>query len=148
MSTALNPLIVAEAPAPYPVAPPLVVDCSVLAALLFDEPERELAAEHLGGRMLHAPWLLDVELASVASKKADAGELAAAEQGLADYQALAIHRHPVDPPALLDLGRRYRITVYDAAYLWLAENLRAPLATFDQQLGRAARQHLQGRGKS
>jgi predicted nucleic acid-binding protein len=34
------------------------------------------------------------------------------------------------------------ITAYDAAYLCLAVQLRAPLATFDGRLGEAARQRL------
>lgn len=36
------------------------------------------------------------------------------------------------------LARRYRLTAYDAGYLELALRLRAPLATLDQDLARAA----------
>lgn len=36
------------------------------------------------------------------------------------------------------LARRYRLTAYDAGYLELALRLRAPLATLDQELARAA----------
>lgn len=144
MSSALAPLIVAESPGRYLVEPPLVVDCSVLAALLFDEPERPLAAEHLAGRSLHAPWLLDLEIASVAAKKAAAGAADSARLGLQDYASLSLSRHAVEPLALLDLAQRYRLTVYDAAYLWLAGTLGAPLATFDQRLGQAAQACLQG----
>ena len=38
-----NGLIVAEPAGRYARKPPLVVDCSVLAAVLFDEPERDAA---------------------------------------------------------------------------------------------------------
>jgi predicted nucleic acid-binding protein len=57
---------------------------------------------------------------------------------------LAIERHAVDPTAVLALAHRYKLTAYDAAYLWLAERLEAPLATFDNLLARAAQEHLTG----
>lgn len=41
------------------------------------------------------------------------------------------------------LAQRYKLTAYDAAYLWLAERLEAPLATFDVALARAARDYLE-----
>jgi predicted nucleic acid-binding protein len=44
--------------------------------------------------------------------------------------------------ALVGLGLSYRISVRDAAYLWLAADLKAPLVTFDAKLARAARRHL------
>ena len=40
---------------------------------------------------------------------------------------------------LLDLGRRYGLTAYDAVYLELALRTGLPLATFDRQLAEAAR---------
>ncbi len=39
---------------------------------------------------------------------------------------------------LLTLARSYRLSVYDAAYLELAQRLRAPLATLDTNLANAA----------
>jgi predicted nucleic acid-binding protein len=48
----------------------------------------------------------------------------------------------VDVPVkteLLLLAERGRLTAYDAAYLWLARSLRAPLVTFDEALARASR---------
>jgi predicted nucleic acid-binding protein len=53
-------------------------------------------------------------------------------------------RHPVPAAAALELAQRYGLTPYDAAYLWLAEQLEAPLVTFDARLGEAARRHLEG----
>ncbi len=37
---------------------------------------------------------------------------------------------------------RYQLSAYDAAYLWLAAELKAPLATFDAKLAAAAQAHL------
>ena len=46
--------------------------------------------------------------------------------------------HPFDE--LLDLARRFAVTVYDASYLELALREGLPLATLDRALERAARQ--------
>lgn len=134
-------LIVAE-PQRFYGMPPVVVDCSVLAALLFDEPGRDTAAQALADHTLHAPWLLDVEIASVACKKAEAGMEDLARQGLGDYVALALKRHPADPRAVLELARSFQLSAYDAAYLHLAASLQAPLLTFDRKLGNAAQAYL------
>ena len=133
----------APAPAPaspnrrcaYLIRPPMVVDCSALSAVLFDEPTRDAALARLVGHSLHAPNLLDHEIVSVALKKrrqdwpADSVALA-----LADYAAYDIELHPVDLAAQYELAQRYQLSAYDAAYLWLAAELRAPLATFDPKL--------------
>ncbi len=123
--------------------PPMVVDCSALSAILFDEPARDDALARLAGRSLHAPNLLDHEIASVALKKRQldwpADSLALA---LSDYTAYDLELHAVDVPAQYELAARYKLSAYDAAYLWLAAELRAPLATFDRKLATAAQTHL------
>ena len=139
-------IIVAEPPASYRVRQPMVVDCSVLAAALFDEPERDVATRRLSGAHLYAPYLLDFEIASVALKKARHGLAEVAALALADYQALRLERVRVEPDVQVELAARYDLTTYDAAYLWLAAELKAPLATFDQRLGDAARRHLDALG--
>ena len=58
------------------------------------------------------------------------------------HQRVAIDLHPVDPIAVADLALRYQLSAYDAAYLWLAADLKCPLATFDGKLALAARTHL------
>ncbi|OUL99702.1 hypothetical protein A8M77_25295 [Variovorax sp. JS1663] len=123
--------------------PPLVVDCSALGAILFDEPERDEALARLIGRSLHAPNLLDHEIASVALKKRRREWPAEAlAQALADYAAFDIALHPVDLVAQCELAARYGLSAHDAAYLWLAAEIRAPLATFDRRLAEAAQAHL------
>jgi predicted nucleic acid-binding protein len=43
---------------------------------------------------------------------------------------------------MLSIAERYRLTAYDAAYLCVAEQLGAPLATLDGKLAEAARAYL------
>ncbi len=132
-------LYIAEPAGKYTRYPPLVIDCSVLAAVLFDEPERETALVAMAGKELFAPDLLDHEMVSVALKKSKAGLEKAAKRALQDLSDLRLTRCAVDSAAQYDLARRMNLSAYDAAYLLLATKLRAPLATFDQQLGNAAR---------
>jgi predicted nucleic acid-binding protein len=142
VSTAGSTLFVAEPPARYLVQPPVVVDCSTLAGLIFHEPWHALALDGLRGRALHAPTLLPFEIASVAAEKHRAGRADIATVGLLQFVAMAIALHPVDPAAALSLALRYSLSTYDAAYLWLAAELKAPLATFNEKLAAAAQVHL------
>ena len=142
MSPSLGVLYVAEPPNHYLVLPPLVVDCSTLAGLLFQEDSQNVAAQRIFGKALHAPYLLQVELTSVAAKKHKLGRTDIAQDGLAQFRNLHIDLHQIEPEATLALAVRYKLAAYDAAYLWLAAELKAPLATFDEQLGRAAQVHL------
>jgi predicted nucleic acid-binding protein len=136
-------LIVAEPPPALRVLAPLVVDASVVNALLFDEPERDEARKRMAGRQLYAPQLLDYEVANVALQKMRRGLNAdAAATALRLYEGTDIRLLHVDGTALVELAERYRLTAYDAAYLWVAAELKSPLATFDRRLGEAARQHL------
>jgi predicted nucleic acid-binding protein len=134
-------LHVAEPPAQYLLRPPLVVDCSCLAGFVFGEDWKDLARQQLDGRTLHAPHLLQTEIASVAVKKLRRGELHARE-GLAEAAMMEIELHPVNVQAVADLAMRYQLSAYDASYLWLAAELKCPLATFDSKLAAAATTHL------
>jgi predicted nucleic acid-binding protein len=132
-------LFVSEPAGQYVRYPPLVVDCSVLATVLFDESNREAALLAMAGKELFAPDLLDHEMISVALKKSNSGMQKVARQALQDLADLRLTRCVVDGAARFELARRMKLTAYDAAYLQLAIDLRAPLATFDQKLGKAAK---------
>lgn len=143
MTQAPRRVFVAEPPAIYMQRPPLVVDSSLLCALLFDEPERGDAEQRLSGKNLLAPRLLDHEVVNVAVKKQRLGMPAAAvERALADYAEQGIEFHDTDLRMQFELARRYALTGYDAAYLWLAGQFRVPLLTFDRRLAEAAQRHL------
>ena len=138
-------LYVAEPPAKYLVLPPLVVDCSVLSAAIFGEASRDIAIERLKGHTLHAPYLLEHELVSVALKKQRLGwNPASIALALASQSQLNIALHATDIESQHALAIRYKLSAYDAAYLWLAAELKAPLATFDDKLAKAAGAHLSG----
>jgi predicted nucleic acid-binding protein len=137
-------LHVAEPRAAYVNRPPLVTDASVIAAALFGEGGRAEATALLHGRTLHAPHLLDHEIASVGLKKLRREGLPAAviAAALQAYARLPIERHAVDVEALVIIAERYGLTAYDAAYLYVAEQLTAPLATLDDKLAAAAHAYL------
>jgi predicted nucleic acid-binding protein len=143
MSVTLRRIYVAEPPPQYLSRLPIVVDCSMICAVLFDEPERADAEERLARRHLLAPCLLDHEVVNVALKKGRRGmPVAALERALFDYGAQDIEFVSTVVPAQHALAERYGLSAYDAAYLWLAAERKVPLATFDRKLGEAAQRHL------
>lgn len=134
--------IVAEPGARYARRSPLVADCSVIAALVFNEPERDAARGVLADHEVHVPGLVDYEIASVAVKKSRGGYPSVASRALDLFADFRLTRYEVEAGEQWELAMRYELSAYDAAYLWLAEKLGAPLATFDRKLGQAARRHL------
>ena len=118
----------------------LVVDASVLAvALLDDGPDGDLVRHRLRGEQLAAPALIDLEVASVWRGLSRGGHLDARRVALAldDLRDLPIHR--VEHTSLLVRCWELRdnLTIYDAAYVALAEALEAPLITGDRRLARS-----------
>ena len=138
-------LHVAEPPARYLVRPAVVIDCSVLAGLVFREHWYDVAQDHLQGRAIHAPHLLMYEITNVALKKHRRGE-AHALPGLAAALVPDVELHEVEMAPGFALAQRYQLSAYDASYLWLAEALKCPLVTFDQGLAQAPQRPLRSLG--
>jgi predicted nucleic acid-binding protein len=138
-----HPLYVAEPRGLWLARPPVVADCSVLAAVVFAEPYQQQAIDMLVGRAMHAPTLLPYELANVAAKKLRAGATQAEVDGaLAAFAEQRIELHTAPADALCALAAQYGLSAYDAAYLWVAAELKSTLATFDRKLAEAAQRHL------
>lgn len=116
----------------------IVVDASAVLELLLQGPAWRAVAARLmpEDEDLHAPHLLDLEVAQVLRRHALAGALGEerARQALEDLADLDLARHPHDLflPRIWEL--RERVTACDAAYLALAEALAAPLLTLDRRL--------------
>jgi predicted nucleic acid-binding protein len=115
----------------------LVVDASVLVVALADDgADGDAARARLRGEQLAAPELLDLEVTSVLRKQRSSGMLddRRALLALTDLRALPIHRAPHLPLLSRCWELRDNLTVYDAAYVTLAELLQADLLTADRRL--------------
>jgi predicted nucleic acid-binding protein len=123
----------------------IVVDASAVLEALLRTPAAGAVESRLfeSSQTLHAPHLLDVEVAQVVRRYAANGEIDV-ERGrmaLDDLVDLPLHRYPHDLllPRVWDL--RNNITAYDAMYVALAEMLDAPLITRDKRLAASTGHH-------
>jgi predicted nucleic acid-binding protein len=116
----------------------IVVDASVLIDVLLDASGVAKVPERLFDprETLHAPHLLDVEVAQVMRRYARVGEIDAGRgmQALEDLDDFPIARYPQHPFLARMWELRDNVTAYDAAYVALAEALGAPLVTRDSKL--------------
>ncbi len=117
----------------------IVVDASALLEALLRAPTAKTVEARLFApyQTLHAPHLLDVEVAQVIRRYATSGEIDG-ERGrmaLADLADFPLRRYPHDflLPRIWDL--RNSLAAYDATYVALAEALDAPLLTRGQTFG-------------
>lgn len=87
---------------------------------------------------LHAPYLIDLEVAQVLRRYTRGGEISSrrAEEALEWFLNLPINRYPHSPFLRRVWQLRDNLTAYDAAYVSLAEALGAPLLTLDARLAR------------
>jgi len=120
----------------------IVVDASALLEVLLRTKTAVAVETRLFGarETLHAPHLIDVEVAQVVRRYAAAGEIDE-ERGraaLADLADFPLNRYPHDflLPRVWEL--RNNLTAYDAVYVALAEALDAPLLTRDRRIAGAA----------
>lgn len=118
-----------------------VVDASALAAVLFGEPEAAGIALRLESCELMAPSLLPFEVGSVGFKKlARYPHLRQAiQEALGLFTRLDVRQVDVPLEEVVELAEAEGLTVYDAAYLWLARALSCELVTLDRALEAAAR---------
>jgi predicted nucleic acid-binding protein len=118
----------------------IVVDASVVvAAIAAGGPDGALARQRLAREQLHAPHLLDLEVASALRQLVSrrAIKAAAAATALDELARLPLRRVPHVRllPRCWEL--RQNLSIYDACYVALAEALRLPLLTADRRLARA-----------
>jgi predicted nucleic acid-binding protein len=117
----------------------IVADASVLVVALADDgPDGDQARSRLQGERLTVPELADLEVASVLRRQMKAGTLDARRARLAldDLAALPALRAPHRPllPRCWEL--RNNLTIYDAAYVALAEAMNTTLLTGDRKLAK------------
>lgn len=120
----------------------IVLDASAVIELLLGMGVSAKVAARLArpGETLHAPHLIDVEVAHVLRRLQLGGELTEerGRQALEDLADLDVERyaHTDFLPRVWEVRRN--ATAYDAVYLALAEALRAPLITLDEKLANSA----------
>ena len=122
-----------------------VLDASAAVAWAFDDedhPVAALAQKQLRDVEAHVPSLWWFELRNTLVVNERRKRIAEIETArfLKTLARLPIHVDPApDEATLLGLARKHKLTVYDAAYLELAQRLGLPLATLDKGLAAAAR---------
>ena len=115
-----------------------VVDASVVVELLLRGEESGPAWPRLLGEQgpWHAPSLLDVEVLQTLRRYQTRNEILTtqAEEAVATLRSLPLLRYPHEPMIPRIWALRHALSAYDAAYVVLAEALRAPLVTLDARL--------------
>ena len=120
----------------------IVADASVILEVLL----RTAAAPRIEARLfdanetIHVPHLVDVEVAQVLRRYVLRGELSphGGQRALELVARFPMTRYPHEPLLRRMWALRAHLTAYDAAYVALAEGLRAVLLTRDQRLGAAS----------
>jgi predicted nucleic acid-binding protein len=119
----------------------IVLDASAVVALLLSTGVGRRVAEEISSSIvsLHAPQLLDIEVAQALRRYVRLGTITA-DRGVIGVEALGqldITRY--GHPELLSRiwALRDNLTAYDATYIALAEALDAPLLTLDARLAAA-----------
>ncbi len=120
----------------------IVIDASALLEVLLRRAAAQAIETRLFaiGETLHAPHLLDVEIAQVLRRCAIRGDVdePRGREALAHLAGLPIQRYPHQAllPRIWEL--RHNVSAYDATYVALTESLDAVLVTCDQRLANAA----------
>jgi predicted nucleic acid-binding protein len=119
----------------------IVIESSAVVDALVDNPANPELLALMADSDLHAPELLDYEVASALRGHALSGKLTDAQLNDAaeDLNALRIQRYPLSTMLRDVLMLRDNFTVYDAAYVVLAQALDLPLITADAKLTEARR---------
>ena len=121
----------------------IVLDASIILKLIFEEQDTPLVLQlrenHITGEeKIAAPELLYYELANVLATKVLI-PVKSASSALAEIFNLEIETFTLGVEEFLSsisISRKYRISVYDASYVVLAERLNCDFVTADAQLAR------------
>jgi predicted nucleic acid-binding protein len=120
----------------------IVLDASAVIDWLLQTPEGKRIESRIFSRSesLHAPHLLDLEAAQVLRRLARQGIISGnrADEAVRDLLDSRIHRYPHSVLLTRIWQLRNNLSAYDAAYIALAEELKAALITRDRRLASAS----------
>src|SRR5438105_15754264 len=119
----------------------LVVDTSVIIAVIADEPEKPALITKTQGFELFAPRSLYWEIGNAFSAmlKRNRITLEQAKAAVAIYQQISLNLVEIDLEQALELANRLEIYAYDAYVIACAVNQSCPLLTLDGGLSSAAK---------
>jgi len=117
----------------------VVLDASAAVEVLLHSGTGADVRRRIAGHELHAPHLVEIEVAETLRRAVRRGALSSdrGREALDDFAELAIvpYRLGALRERVWELGAN--VTAYDAVYVALAEALDAPLVTCDGRLSRA-----------
>ncbi|MES1262318.1 MAG: type II toxin-antitoxin system VapC family toxin [Acidobacteriota bacterium] len=118
----------------------IVVDASAVLEILKQTENGFRLESLLADDELHAPHLIDLEVATILRRWVIHGEMSLmqAGQALEQFLQMPLQRH-AHTNLLLEVWKlRHNLTAYDASYLTLAHFLGAELVTMDDGLRKMA----------
>jgi predicted nucleic acid-binding protein len=119
----------------------IVLDASALVELLTRSDRGQQVESRIlrASDSIHAPALIDLEVAQVLRRYVSTGQVPEhwARMALDIAVAFPMRRYFHEPLVKRVWELKENLTAYDAAYVSLAEALRAPLVTCDAKLARA-----------
>jgi predicted nucleic acid-binding protein len=122
----------------------IVLDASAALEVLRRGPAADAieARVFAANAAVHAPHLIDLEVAQVLRRQVLAGQMSAAHgaAALVSWRGFPVERHGHELLIARVWALRETMTAYDAAYVALAETLGAVVVTMDRKLA-AARGH-------
>jgi predicted nucleic acid-binding protein len=124
---------------------PIVTDASVLLAVAFKDEKSALADAVLDaiqneGAIVPAQFWFEIRNVLVMSERRGRITPVQTHTFLAELNAQPIEVDPLpSEAAVLNFARQHKLTVYDAAYLELAQRKGAILATLDDAIVKAAK---------
>jgi predicted nucleic acid-binding protein len=126
----------------------LVIDASVLIQIYVLEPTTARAKTLVSGLIkpepdeLHVPEFRLLECANILWKHVRFSRMtvAHAQESIQRMRGLTLTIHPAASllPRALEIGLDHKIAIYDSLYIALAESLKYPLVTADENQSRAA----------
>lgn len=134
-------IVEAEA-ADHPIYPDgIVVDTTVIIAVLVNEPTKGQIIELTRGMTLMAPRSLDIEIGNAFSRmfKRELVDLETAERALRAFAEIPIDIIDIDLLSVVRLSHELRVYAYDAYVIDCARRLGAPLISLDRGLLEACR---------